>query len=408
MKGFEQVARSHGLLADYDEVIEDISLINTGGLNGILKIAKTIFWNCFLFALFIFLISNGSSWFAGLILFLWCAFWMLERKLVEYAKSSKKQNDIIIRSINKDFIAAEVLNYRASLIACGWVETRLPESFLKKLCEISKKYWEHDRRLYSWTLDDKSKELSELFIKAQETIKNNNCQLESLLGLLNNIERITDDPFINNAVSERLNAMRTDFIDKLKQFSNENEEFIVMLNKAEKINAVHRAVHFDSDRVSAYKMFFEKNYGEFIQQLINWSGSEEGLQKIRKFTCPSSISLELLFKFLDDPIIFETLAKSLVSEALSSLESEILNSDRQCYLLQRLPALLNTIEGRHQVMNDLTRLHEMHFIYMKLMLHIVQAPEHVYEYGESYESGLLNEAISLIDTFICGIRENNI
>jgi len=380
IEGFRDTALEHGLLEHYDAATQTMDFVKQNGLlEQILSNVKILIDIIVIFFCVFLIIVNLSRDTYPLFLAILIGFWFSYSLFNESEKKLmflKKQNDLVIRKVNQEFIKKQRLNFNARLIILGWVKSWIPENFRKSILENSKKYW----RQWSYSSSNINSEkihekLSNFYHQVQTNSPHMAYELATILKILGNLDKITDNPFGDELELKERNEIRENWIIKLRPLIMRNADYSLM-KKAEIINDLVRNVHFDPDRVFAYNIFLEtEDYGCFVSQFIEWSKSDEGINRIAKFTVPSIIEIEALSEFIDEQIIFKYLSHKLILNSLQGLSGQriqICEDSKNHYLDKRFSTNLETITGRRQIIEDLKKLHQVLMLYFKMMLDIMQ------------------------------------
>ena len=124
----------------------------------------------------------------------------------------------------------------------------------------------------------------------------------SVHGLLDELEKLNqmlDNPFISGMERENLNLVRNAVVNTVREYGQENPEFLAQFNKAELEYEEYISARFDPEILKLYKIFGEQGVEALCKEAKKMIRTDKGKAKLQRCFGDSTINGEKLLDILE-------------------------------------------------------------------------------------------------------------
>lgn len=186
---------------------------------------------------------------------------------------------------------------------------------------------------------------------------------DTVQTILDRIDSILDNPFLVESEAEALCMTRQVLIDMMKNSISEEEDDVDDLLASLRsiqgdmyIQDILRGMNRCSIVIKSVRVLMEKGSLAAMNSSVNLLTTKEGYIQFKQSVSAQELDVELLTQLIENQEILELLIPKLLEFKIgifAFLEQQFIVDFIQNYSESYLPKLIQTVEGRQQIMQDL-------------------------------------------------------
>lgn len=239
----------------------------------------------------------------------------------------------------------------------------------------------------------------------KNTLSNEDTNIEMLLKQLENIDEILNNPFIVNELDvSLLSDVRKSLVDIINACAQNYPDFLNLIQKIERKDSILRTVYCDPVKVESYKILLEEGPTAYIKYFEKLIQSAQGRAKLQRLCYLREMEIDILDVLIDDNDIeeFKESAIMIISKQMTqSSYKDLSNLNIRNYIQEKLPALVETQQGRKKIVHDIRKIQKIINFCLKALCNEAERTTNMYLFNKIDMSNLINKEYgSQISTLI--------